>query len=265
MIQKQIQKCSRQNGDHSLAPALCWTGGKTRLKNRLVQNIPEHKVYIEPFIGGGSIFWKKPLVEKNVINDKNSELIWFYRNLRDTNCAKLQHCNLPTNASEFKGAVGNRKKSVCAFLGVNKRSYACQMDKPRFNLSKSQGKNPKKAGIENLNKSCNKYQEKLRKTKILNEDFKSVVQKHDSKDAFIYMDPPYVDTYAYGQEAVSPEEVCKLAKRVKGKVMLSYNDHPRVRKACKGLRMKQIETNYEIQKAITGKGKTVKELIITNY
>lgn len=259
------KKCSGKDGDHSLSPALCWTGGKTRLKNRIVQKIPPHKIYVEAFVGGGSIFWKKALAEKNVINDKNSELIWFYKNLRDTNCANLNHCNLPTNDKQFKNAVGQRKKNVCSFLGVNKRSYACQMDKPHFNLSKSQGKNPKKAGIENLQKSCNKYQEKLRKTKILNEDYRTVVKQYDSKETFHYLDPPYVDTYDYGQAKVNPEDVCKLAKSVKGKIMISYNDHPRVRRACKGLKFQRVKTNYEMQKSITGKGKTVTELIITNY
>ena len=39
--------------DLSLPPALCWVGGKTKLKNRIIEQIPEHKTYVEPFVGGG--------------------------------------------------------------------------------------------------------------------------------------------------------------------------------------------------------------------
>jgi len=249
----------------NLPAPLCWTGGKNRLKNTIVSLIPPHKIYVEPFVGGGSIFWKKPLAEKNIISDKNSELINFYRKLRDVNCNQLKNCKLPKNEEEFEKALSKKKISVCAYLGVNKRSYACQMDKPKFCLSTSMKKNPSKAGIENLQKSCQKYKEKLRKTKILNEDYRKVVKRYDSKDTFHYLDPPYVDTYDYGQEKVNPEDVCKLAKSVKGKIMISYNDHPRVRKACKGLKFRKVNTSYEIQKSTTGKAKKVTELLITNF
>ena len=33
-------------------------GGKTKLRKLIVSKFPEHKIYIEPFIGGGSIFFK---------------------------------------------------------------------------------------------------------------------------------------------------------------------------------------------------------------
>ena len=203
----------------SLNPALCWTGGKTRLKNRIIEQIPDPKVYIEPFAGGASVFFKKPLAEKNVINDKNPELIKFYRNLRDGDCKKLQKCNLPTNKKEFEKAKANRK-SVCGYLGVNKRSYGCDMDDPCFSKGKSVENNPKKSGIQNLKKNCTKYQQKLKKTKILNQDFKTVVKNHDNKDSFIYLDPPFHESREYSAGKVNPKEVCDIAKKAKGKVIL---------------------------------------------
>ncbi len=251
--------------DLSLPPALCWPGGKSQLKKTIVSKIPEHKTYIEPFIGGGSVFFKKPLVEKNVINDKNPELIKFYRNLRDGDCKKLQKCNLPTNENEFEKAKTNKKRSVCAFLGVNKRSYTGEIDNPKFHVPHPANSGLEKKGIHNLKRNCAKYKEKLKKTKILNQDYRTVVKNHADKDSFTYLDPPYVDAIDYGQGKVEPEDVCELAKETKGKVMVSYNDHPRVRKACKGLKFKKVDTNYSMQKSITKDVKKVKELLITNY
>ena len=254
-----------KKGDHSLSPALCWTGGKTRLKNRIIKYIPEHKTYVEPFVGGGSVFFKKPLAEKNAINDKDKDLINFYKKLRNTNCKNLGKCNLPKNETQFKKAIANKKTSVCAYLGVNKRSYSCKGEKFFIVRGDCSGGSCEKSNLNNFKKSCNKYQEKLRKTQITNEDYRKTFKKNDSKNTFTYMDPPYVDTYDYGQEKVNPEDVCKLAKNAKGKVMISYNDNPRVRKACKGLKIRKVDTSYTIQKSQTGGDKKVQELLITNY
>jgi len=208
--------------------------------------------------GGGSIFFGKHLAEKNIVNDKDSELMRFYRHLRDSFCSTIQRCNLPRNAKEFEKAVSQKAKSSCAYFGVNKRSYGCKMGQPNF------VPNPGNTGKQ-LKNSCGKYSDKLKKAKILNEDFKSVVKRFDSKSTFHYLDPPYVDTWGYGQGPVNPEDVCSLAKSAKGKVILSYNDHPRVRKACKGLNFKKVQTTYEMQKSQTGQSKKVKELLISNF
>ena len=128
--------------------------------------------------------------------------------------------------------------------------------------------NPKESGIGNIRKNCEKYQQKLKKTKITNEDYRESFKKNDSKGTFSYMDPPYVETYNPGtwpKEIVHPEDVCKLAKEAKGKVMISYEDHPKVRKACKGLKIKKLDSNYGMKNNFTSNGKKVKELLITNY
>ena len=252
-----------KKGDYSLNPALCWVGGKTKLKNKIIQQIPEHKTYLENFVGGGSVFFKKTLAEKNVINDTDTELIDFYRRLRDTSCNNLKKCNLPTNEAEFNKALEKKKQNACDFLKVNKRSYGCKMEV--FCDSNVPKNNPKMGGILNLQKSCEQYREKLKKTKITNEDYQKSFKKHDSKNTFTYMDPPFVNSHTYHQEKVNPREVCKLAKSAKGKVMISYNDTPETRKECKGLKIKKVDVNYEIQKATTGERKKTKELLITNY
>lgn len=61
-----------------------WSGGKRLMVKRLVEKIPPHKVYVEPFIGAGHIFWAKDPAEKEVINDIDRHLIEYYRYLRDS-------------------------------------------------------------------------------------------------------------------------------------------------------------------------------------
>lgn len=61
-----------------------WPGGKTKEFPYIKDMIPTFNLYIEPFFGGGAIFFQlKP--QKAIINDICSELIEFYRFLKDGN------------------------------------------------------------------------------------------------------------------------------------------------------------------------------------
>ena len=60
-------------------PILKWAGGKTQMLNNIVPKVPEkYGRYIEPFIGGGALFFALD-PEQAVIADSNPELINMYR------------------------------------------------------------------------------------------------------------------------------------------------------------------------------------------
>ena len=60
-------------------PILKWAGGKTQLLEQLLPKIPkEYNKYIEPFFGGGALFFAlKP--SNSIIADSNPELINLYK------------------------------------------------------------------------------------------------------------------------------------------------------------------------------------------
>lgn len=64
-------------------PVLKYRGGKSREIPRFLQYIPDDfNRYIEPFFGGGAVyFYLEP--ENAIINDVNTRLMIFYRQLRD--------------------------------------------------------------------------------------------------------------------------------------------------------------------------------------
>jgi site-specific DNA-adenine methylase len=49
-------------------------------------------------------------------------------------------------------------------------------------------KNP---NIEPKLRKIPKYAEYMKNTKVLNQDYKSVIKSNDSKDTYFYLDPPY--------------------------------------------------------------------------
>ncbi len=61
-----------------MQPLIKWPGGKSKEYEQIKNLIPKHSRYIEPFFGGGAIFFKlQP--KKAIVNDICEELIEFYR------------------------------------------------------------------------------------------------------------------------------------------------------------------------------------------
>lgn len=57
---------------------ITYYGGKQLLANKIIAMLPKHKIYCEPFLGGGAVFFAKAKSYLEVINDKNDRLITFY-------------------------------------------------------------------------------------------------------------------------------------------------------------------------------------------
>jgi DNA adenine methylase len=58
------------------------------------------------------------------------------------------------------------------------------------------------------------------------------------------------------------DELARYAEEIKGKMIISVNDIPEMRKAFAGLKMKTVGINYV---GGAGKGKNKSDLIITNW
>ena len=57
-------------------------GGKTKLRKQIVSKIPEHKIYVEPFVGGGAVFFEKEPAQTNVINDLDNDIYNTYVDMK---------------------------------------------------------------------------------------------------------------------------------------------------------------------------------------
>jgi len=61
-----------------MQPLIKWPGGKSKEYEQIKNLIPNFSRYIEPFFGGGAVFFNLKS-DKAVINDICEELIEFYR------------------------------------------------------------------------------------------------------------------------------------------------------------------------------------------
>ena len=80
-IDEKISNISINN--NHLSPLIKWSGGKSDEINNILKYIPSnYNNYIEPFIGGGALFWYL-CPNKAVINDIHPELIKFYNAIKN--------------------------------------------------------------------------------------------------------------------------------------------------------------------------------------
>ncbi len=179
-------------------PILKWAGGKTGLLPQLTKHFPNHfQRYIEPFFGGGAVFFSLKNGVPAVLNDVNKELFNLYSVVRDSPQELMRALDVLTEKYSEEFYYELRTQSPPSFVDMAARTVFLnktgfnglyrQNSKGGFNVP--YGKRTKCPALyetENLMTVC----EKLRNAEIRNQDFESVINDAGAGD-FVYCDPPY--------------------------------------------------------------------------
>lgn len=232
----------------SLKSPLRYPGGKTRGVKEIIKFFPSDlKRVCSPFLGGGSIeidlanngvqvfgydifepvtdFWQVLLEDSKLLG----ELVRKYYPLTSSKFYSLQ--------LDY-GKIQSKKERAAVFFALNRSSFSgatlsggMSLGHPRFNES----------AIERLENFTldNLYVERA--------DFKVSLKKH--KDDFLYLDPPYANgEKLYGKngdahEHFDHEGLAEIITKRDGWI-LSYNDHPKVRKLYHGFKAIPLKWAY---------------------
>ncbi|MBV7273102.1 DNA adenine methylase [Clostridiaceae bacterium UIB06] len=108
--------------------------------------------------------------------------------------------------------------------------------------------------------------ERLRNTYIENLSFEEIIRRYDREYTFFFCDLPYFETAGYKNKFNEEEHVKlkNLLQCIKGKFLLTINDHEKVREWYKDFNIVENEVGYSVCKEEKGR-RRFKELIITNY
>ena len=87
---------------------ITYYGGKQHLAAKIISMMPAHKIYCEPFFGGGAVFFAKPKAGIEVINDTNEMLINFYSVCRE----KFKDLQEKVQATLHSEAIFNRARDI---------------------------------------------------------------------------------------------------------------------------------------------------------
>ena len=90
-------------------------GGKRALAHKIAAYIPYHKTYVEPFAGGAAVLFAKDPSPQEILNDRDSEIAFMYRFIRDHTFT--WDGTLPLNTSGGQLSVG-QAGAAGGFLGM---------------------------------------------------------------------------------------------------------------------------------------------------
>ncbi|MBF7051733.1 DNA adenine methylase [Halomonas sp. KAO] len=248
-------------------PFFQWMGGKRRLAKHILPNFPDHQCYVEPFAGGAALFFMKEPSKVEVLNDTNSELVNLYR--------VVQH-HLEEFMRQFKWALVSREiyaweklKHVDTLTDIQRAARFFYLQQQGFGAKPSHTFGTATTSAPSLNllrleERLSAAHLRLSRVYVEHLDWKEVVRRYDRPHTLHYLDPPYWQTAGYGSDFPLEEyqAMATIAREVKGKVVISINDHPDIREIFDGFRLQEVSLRHTVGGA---GGKQAGELIIFNW
>ena len=250
-----------------LKPPIARMGGKSKLRKTIIEMIPDHTCYVEAFFGAGWVYFGKDESKVEVINDIDKELINMFKVIKyhAPEIERLLEYEFSSRDifSEYKDLNPETMTEInraIRFLYLVSQSFAIKGDHYGY------GTNTKPSPQIFYKNVLNEVKSRLRNTYVENLSFEKVIDKYDREYSFFFCDPPYFETCGYGNEFGEKEHLLLRDKlsSIKGKFLLTINDHEQVREWYKGFNIKEVQVNYSIGKEKKSRGK-YNELIITNY
>lgn len=210
---------------------ITYYGGKQQMLSRILPNIPEHRLYSEPFLGGAAVFFAKPQSSVEVINDLNGDVVNFYR-ICQTEFSALRLLIIGTahSRAEHRRAAHILKNPdvfssllrAWAFWVQTNMSFAAKIF-GGWGFEKKTSRYTRTLLTKRMN--FTRYlRNRLHAVQIECNDALKVIKAYDAPDAFFYIDPPYFNSncgHYGGYTREDFEALLKLLSTIKGKFLLS--------------------------------------------
>ncbi|MBL8715089.1 MAG: DNA adenine methylase [Myxococcales bacterium] len=264
-------------------PFLKWAGGKGQLLAEILPRLPGEisGTYIEPFVGGGAVFFELCRVERIArarLCDTNGELVDAYRAVRDhvedLIAALGAHVNEEAHYYEVRAkdpatmplperAARTLYLNRCGFNGLHRVNAAGQ-----FNVPFGRYKNPRICDPEGLRAAS----KALARAELRVTDFAEACADAGPGDV-VYFDPPYLplsptsNFTSYAKAGFGEAEHRRLAEVFAGcvargaYVLLSNSDMPLARELFDGFRIVTVQATRAINSKGDSRGK-VNEILV---
>lgn len=212
---------------------ILYYGGKQRMLRHILPLIPQHKKYVEPFTGGAAVFFGKQPAKLEILNDKNGEVVNFYKCCKDNMPALNKRItSILHSRSIHRQAITvyknpqnyNKIERAASFFILSLMSFGSIIGNT-FSTNKSMPNSPMPIRLARKKKLFS-YHLAVRFENAIIEclDAIDLIKRYDSADAFFYIDPPYFNAdmgHYGGYTAQDFELLLKTLSTIKGKFLLS--------------------------------------------
>ena len=252
---------------------LNYMGGKSRLVPTIVPIIHStpHDCYCEPFGGAAWILFGKDrdISKAEVMNDADGELVRFFRILQNhllyfIDC--YRHAIVSRQIYEWE-----RKKDPETLTDLQRAARYYYLQRLAFG-GKVKGRNfgygtkgRPRLDVDGISEQLTEVHRRLHDVVIECLDGMDCIRRYDRPGTLFFVDPPYCESAGYEVEFPIGRyaELAETLKGIKGKFVLTINNHPHIKEVFKEFRCREVATKYTVARD-KGRG-AVKELLYSNF
>jgi len=253
-------------------PPAPYIGGKRALAKRLVNliNATPHITYAEVFVGMGGVFFRRDRRPKaEVINDWSEDVSTFFRILQHHYVAFMDMLRFQiTSRAGFEKLLALEPRSLtdlqraARFLYLQRTAFGGKVAGRHFGVVYD---GPARFDVTKLGPILEAVHERLASVTIERLPWADFIARYDRPGTLFYLDPPYfgnerdygADLFDRGQFELMADQL----RGIRGRFILSLNDHPEVRRIFEGFTFQEENVRYTIGGNVNAK--VAGELIIT--
>lgn len=205
-----------------MKPPFAYYGGKTTLAERIVALLPRHGHYVEPFAGSLAVLLAKAPSFMETVNDLDSDLVTFWRVLRDCPVDLARAAMLtPYSREEFEQArdltgVDDLERARRVWVRITQsRSQSMKQTGWKFQIDPASRNVPVADNVVAFAGRMEQVAQRLRRVALESRDALDVINDYGrSPGVCIYADPPYLGSTRatnYGRELTSGDQHRALA------------------------------------------------------
>lgn len=224
-----------------------WVGGKSRLRKHIINVIPSHTCYVEPFAGAAWVLFGKQPSDVEVINDIDEELITFFRVVKEKPEELIQSFEWEivsraefTRLAELNPLELTDVQRAHRFYYIIMAGWGGELNYPRFQISIKDGGHGNRliGALKHLRERLIPVYERLSTVIIENLDWSKCIERYDSPTTVFYIDPPYPENgcnYKYNmRDWKDHKNLADVLSRTQSKWILSSYNIPEIHDLYKG-------------------------------
>lgn len=256
-----------------------WVGGKSRLRKQIVELLPTHTCYIEPFAGAAWVLFAKPPSPVEVLNDIDQELTNFFRVVQKCPEELIKSFEWElVSRSEFERLASLQPTELTdverahRFYYLIMAGWGGELNYPRFQTSVSDGGHGNRliGALKTLEDRLKPVHERLRTVIVECLDWRACIDRYDREGTVMYVDPPYPDNGCnYAHNMRTWEEHIELADRLKRtccKWIYSSYDTPEIHRLFAGHFIVPVQSASGMSTEKNGTSRVInKEVLVVNF